>query len=138
LATDRIDEDERGEGLPRESRLRGRDRIGDLFAEGTGGVSGAVLAKALPNPDGRTRVVAVAGKKMGCAVKRNRMRRRLRAAFRAGKESLPKGHDFALVARRGILEASWRDLLRNVETAMRRAVDGGAAPSGRPRPPRPR
>lgn len=117
-------------------RLRGRERIGALFAEGAGAVSGAVLAKALPNSGAAVRIVAVAGKKIGCAVRRNRMRRRLRAAFRTNRDALPKGYDFALVARKGILEASWADLVRSVETAMRRAAAGGS--SGRPPNPRPR
>lgn len=121
------------EKLPRERRLRGRDRIGQLFGEGVGAVSGVVLAKALPNADGMVRIAAVAGKKMGCAVLRNRMRRRLRAAFRTRQADLPGGHDFALVARRGILEASWQDLIRDVEKSMRRAATGGT-PSGQPRP----
>ncbi len=113
-----------GERLPKKSRLRGRDRIGELFADGSGGVSGAVLAKALPNSeaDGQTRIVAVAGKKMGCAVKRNRMRRRLRAAFRTHREQLPEGWDYALVARKGLLEAAWPDLVRDMEMAVRKAV----------------
>lgn len=120
------------ENLPRERRLRGRDRIGELFAAGSGAVSGVVLAKALPNADGAVRIAAVAGKKMGCAVERNRMRRRLRAAYRTRQAELPVGHDFALVARRGILEAPWLDLVRDVEKAMRRAA-AGDIPSGPPR-----
>ncbi len=44
------------EKLPKAMRLRGRERIGQLFAEGNGGNARRVLAKALPNPDGLTRV----------------------------------------------------------------------------------
>lgn len=121
--------------FPKAMRLAGRERIGQLFAEGNGGTSRAVLAKALPNPEGRTRVAAVAGKKLGCAVTRNRMRRRLRAAFRTRRDDLPQGCDFALVARKGLVEASWPEVVRDVEKAMRQAAD---IPSGRPpsRPPR--
>jgi ribonuclease P protein component len=118
------------ETLPKAMRLRGRERIGQLFAEGNGGASRRVLVKALPNTDGQTRVAAVAGKKLGCAVKRNRMRRRLRAAFRTNRDRLPQGCDFALVARKGLLEASWPEVVRDVEKAMRAAAD---TPSGRPR-----
>lgn len=124
------------ERLPKERRLRGRDRIGQLFAEGARGSSGAILVRAVRNDDpGVTRIVAVAGKKLGNAVRRNRMRRRLRAAFRTCGESLPGGWDFALVARRELLEAEWPQVIRDLEKAMRRAV--GDIPSG-PRPFRPR
>lgn len=120
------------EDLAREERLRGRERIGQLFQEGATGASGKVLARALPNPDARVRVVAVAGKRLGNAVRRNRMRRLLRAAYRTQKERLPKGWDIALVAKAGLLEAPWLDVTRDVERAIGRAVSGCSGP----RPPR--
>lgn len=122
--------------LPREHRLRGRDRIGALFREGARGTSGCVTARALPNDLPHSRLAAVAGKKIGCAAERNRMRRRLRAAYRLSRESLPPGWDLALLARPGLLEATWRDLCRDLETAVNKAVRAAAAglrPSG-PRP----
>ncbi len=121
--------------LPKSARLRGRDRIAQVFAEGSGGAARRVLAKSLPNDDGATRVAAVAGKKLGGAVQRNRMRRRLRAAYRTRRDSLPTGRDFALVARKGLLEATWPEVVRDVEKAMRAAA--ADTPSG-PLPSRPR
>ena len=121
------------EDFPSELRIKNRARIGLLFSEGTTGIAGAVLVRALPNPDGPTRIVAVAGKKIGGAVQRNRMRRRLRAAFRTGRERLPEGWDFALVARKGLLEAAWRDVIRDMEKAAGRAV--ADTRSGHPRNP---
>lgn len=120
------------ENLPRSERLRGRDIVGRLFDKGSRGMAGRVLVRALPNDSAATRIAAVAGKKLGGAPERNRMRRRLRAAFRTQKVSLPPGWDFALVARAGLLETKWRDLTRDVALAMERAVTDYSGP----RPPR--
>lgn len=103
--------------------------MAELFAQGRTGASGGILARALANADGRTRMAAIAGKKLGNAVLRNRMKRRIRAAYRLQKESLPKGWDFAFVARRGLLEAEWLDVMRDLRTAAARAIDG--RPTGR-------
>lgn len=116
--------------LPRQERLRGGERIGRLFAAGSRGATRTVIALILPSGDAETRVAFIAGKKLGCAVERNRMRRRLRAAYRMRKDALPAGYDVALMAKRGLLEARWRDVMNDVETAVSRAVGGGSC--GRP------
>lgn len=122
--------------FPKARRLCSRDSITQLFQEGAKGSAGKILVRALPAPDGAAgRVAAVAGKKLGCAVVRNRMRRRLRAAYRTGKEKLPEGWDMALVARPGLLEAAWQDVKRDMELAAARAVKDFSG--RRPSPPRP-
>ena len=45
-------------------------------------------------------------KAVGTAVVRNRIKRRLREAFRARLPKLPHGHDYVLVARPGLAEAA--------------------------------
>jgi ribonuclease P protein component len=45
-------------------------------------------------------------KAVGTAVVRNRMKRRLRAAFRARLADVPQGHDYVLVVRPGLAEAA--------------------------------
>lgn len=123
------------ENLTRTERLRGREIMGSLFDGGSRGMAGRVLVRALPNHAGFTRIAAVAGKKLGGAPERNRMRRRLRAAFRTQKGRLPEGWDFALVARAGLLEVKWRDLTRDVALAMERAITDYSGP--RPNRPNP-
>lgn len=122
------------QNLPKERRLCGRERMGEMFASGSHATAGTVLVRALPcaKRKDQGRMAAVAGKKLGGAVQRNRMRRRLRAAFRTHREQLPEGWDYALVARRGLLEAAWPDLVRDMEKAVHKAV----ASFGLPRSPR--
>ena len=121
------------ENLPKSQRLHGRDCLGGLFREGGRGASGKIAARALPNDTGETRMAAVAGKSLGKANKRTRMRRLIRAAFRIQKDSLPAGWDLALVARPGLLEAQWPDIMRDVAKAVERAVrDATASPRRTP------
>lgn len=123
------------EDLPREERLRGRDRIGEIFRDGTRASAGVIAARALRNPAGATRFAAIAGKAVGNAVKRNRMRRRLRAAYRTRKDAMPSGWDMVLMARPGLLEATWEQVCRDAALAAERAVRGGSGPRrSTPRP----
>lgn len=111
-------------GLPKSQRIRGKENMGRLFSVGGKGAHGVVAARAVPNELDHARLAAVAGKKLGGAVKRNRMRRRLRAAFRLHKEQLPKGFDLALIARPGLLEASWTEIVAAVLKATEKAASG--------------
>lgn len=120
----------RKERLSAQERLRGRDRFEALFATGQVGKARLVLVRLLPNDLPYCRVAVIAGRKIGKAHKRVRIRRRLRAAFRIRKTALPTGYDIALVARYGVIDASFPALCADVVKAVRRAVDGtGRNPS---------
>ncbi len=116
--------------LPKQERLRGKTRIGEIFASGSHAAAGTVMAKALARPDGPetgqpapTRICVVAGKKLAkSAVVRNRLRRRLRAAYRNTKTACPPGYDVVLIARRGLDAAPWAEVGRDVEKALGRAT----------------
>ncbi|MDR1536282.1 MAG: ribonuclease P protein component [Planctomycetota bacterium] len=123
------------EGFSRRERLRSRNRIGDLFREGWRGAAATAAARALANPAGVNLVAVIAGKGLGGAVKRNRARRRLRAAYRQQKNRLPRGWDLAILAKPGFLEAEWPDVKRDVILAAERAIRGA---TGKNRPVRPR
>ena len=45
-------------------------------------------------------------KRVGSAVARNRVKRRLRELWRARLEAIPAGHDYVLVVRAGVAEAA--------------------------------
>lgn len=48
--------------------------------------------------------------KMGCAVKRNKVRRRLREIYRLNEEKFLPGHDFVIVVRSRGMTADYRQL----------------------------
>jgi ribonuclease P protein component len=61
-------------------------------------------------------------KRVGGAVERSRMKRRLRAAAReALAEAARPGCDYVLVARRAVLDAAFQRIVRDLRDAVRRA-----------------
>lgn len=73
------------------------------------------------DPDGPGRAAVVAGRRLGSAVRRNRAKRRLRAAAR--ESGVPKGRDVVLVARPGADRAPWDDICREVARACKRGAN---------------
>lgn len=60
-------------------------------------------------------------KKLGCAVRRNRIRRRLKAAIAAGAGTLGTvGYDYVLVARAAAFDRPYTDLVADVAYALQR------------------
>ncbi len=58
---------------------------------------------------------------MGGAVRRNRAKRRLREALRTLNPEIAAGWDLVLVARPGLDEAEWPELLAALKQLLRRA-----------------
>jgi ribonuclease P protein component len=64
----------------------------------------------LPNTVGRSRLGLSVSKKVGTAVKRNRVRRRLKEIFRSSLAGLPGELDLVVSARPAAAEASFEEL----------------------------
>ena len=78
-----------------------------------------------PGPDGRTRALPRVGftvsKKVGNAVVRNRVKRRLRAAVaQVVPLHAPAGNDYVLIGREGALERPFRSLTSDLKWALRK------------------
>lgn len=90
---------------------------------------------AAPNDAAACRVGVTVGKRVArSAVRRNRLRRRVREALRLRYPRLAPGHDLLLIARPASAGASWADLAAAVDTLLRRAGlwREAAAPAGSP------
>jgi ribonuclease P protein component len=70
-----------------------------LFARGKSRVSRPLVLYASRNSLGRNRLGISTGVKLGCAVKRNRVRRRIREAYRLNEATFKQGFDLVVVAR---------------------------------------
>ncbi len=67
------------------------------------------------------RVGFTASRRVGNAVKRNRARRRLRAAVRhVFPDYAQKGYDYVVIGRVGTLKRPFSDLIKDLETALKR------------------
>jgi ribonuclease P protein component len=74
-----------------------------------------------PNHLPRSRCGFVASKRLGNAVTRNRVRRRLRESMRLHYPHLQPGMDLVFIARRGAASAPFWELHRHVHAVLRRA-----------------
>ena len=70
-------------------------------------------------------------RKVGCAVERNRLRRRVREFFRRRGERWPEGWDFVVNLRRAACEVSAEELNRELIALLaRRGIDSGDGSRG--------
>ena len=87
-----------GERFPSSLRLRSRKEFLRIQRLGIKVSSNPLLALALQNSRGVTRLGITISSKVGNSVVRNRIRRRLRELFRTRRELLPRGIDLVLIA----------------------------------------
>ncbi len=95
-------------------------------ASGTKVPAAAFVLQARQRSDsGPPRCGFTVSKKVGNAVERNRVRRRLREIVRlAGAAHMRAGHDYVLIGRRAALEAPFARMTQDFEGALRRVHAG--------------
>ena len=76
----------------------------------SGQANGYLVLYARPNRLGINRVGITTGKKLGHAVVRNRVRRRLREVYRLNEDKFTPGWDIVVVARSRCISADFRKL----------------------------
>ena len=77
----------------------------------------AVYYRQNGTPD--VRIGITAGKKLGCAVKRNRIRRQIREVLRLSSDSLNPGFDIVIVARTRAIGKAWQELQEDLLNLLR-------------------
>ncbi len=106
--------------LPRNRRLRARARFKAVQSRGRKFTGRYVIARALQSrPDSPARIGFSVSEKVGRAVVRNRVKRRLREAARQCLPSVAPGWDVAVTARPSAVEAPFDGLCQDVLQALR-------------------
>ena len=83
-----------------------------MYAKGKSGVSSCLVVYYRKNRLGHNRLGVTVSTKLGHAVERNRMRRRLREIYRLHEAELLPGYDIVIVARSRAMEADFAELTR--------------------------
>lgn len=104
--------------MKREYRLRGRDRFEEIRRHGKCWTHRLLVLCILPNDLPASRFGFSVSKRVGNAVVRNRVRRRLRESVRLRFPTIAPGWDVVLIARPPIAQAEFRQ----VETAIERVL----------------
>ncbi|MGI9018758.1 MAG: ribonuclease P protein component [Euzebya sp.] len=101
-------------------RLRSSAAIRDVFAGRHASGSTHVVTHARRRDDSATAVAVIAGRRVGNAVLRNRVKRRLRACLAA--TDLPPGVDLVISGKSGADTAPFGQLRNEVSGSIQRAV----------------
>lgn len=106
--------------MHRPHRLRRRQDFAIVYRTGAAHSRGDLVVRVRPNPEvSRPRFGFAVGRKVGSAVIRNRVRRRLREAARLSGAS--GGADVVVIARARAGAASYQELERTLRALLRAA-----------------
>ena len=100
-------------------RISGQKRHSQIHREGSSAANRLLVIRYLANGLDHSRFAFVVSRRVGNAVVRNRVKRRLREAVRI--RSLNGGWDAVFIGRRGIERATFREVDRAVENLLRRS-----------------
>ena len=107
-----------GEGFPRTARIRSRREYLSLGRTGTRCQTRHFVILAKPRAGG-SRLGVTVSRKIGGAVARNLVKRRVREAFRRHPARLLADHDLVVIARSGAPSISAREVVLELDTALK-------------------
>ena len=120
--------------MQRRSRLTGAKRFSQIHKDGSSAANRLLVIRVLPNGTEQTRFGFVVSKRIGNAVVRNKVKRRLREAVRT--HPVAAGWDAIFIARKGSEKATYQKLQQAADNLLRRnhLVLTATTPAQEPRP----
>ena len=108
--------------LKKENRLCKNREYQLVYRHGKSFVNRLAVLYVLPrSPKQPARIGFVTGKKIGCAVARNRCRRLMKEVYRLHQHELKSGYDFVLIGHGYLKEAGYAEAERSILQLFRRA-----------------
>lgn len=104
------------------NRLKSKKNFQIVYAQGRTVVDGMAVFYILPGQGDDIKIGLAVGKKLGCAVVRNRVKRLMREVFRRHRSELKKGYHIVWVARRKLAVADYRTFERVFLRLAKRAA----------------
>lgn len=114
---------ERSEGTEDEKILssKNRARFSKVFQAGNSFANRKFVVYVLPKEQSHFRVGLSVGKKVGNAVKRNEIKRKIRASLTEMKPRIEPAVDFIVIARPSIATCSSKEIYSNLEHVLKLA-----------------
>ena len=94
----------------KKERVRKRKNYLNIYQKGVRVHSSNFTVILNPNPSGEKRLGVAVSKKVGNAVKRNRIKRLLREFFRLNKDRLPDSRDMVIIAKKDVSSLKYQDV----------------------------
>ena len=113
--------------MQRRHRLTESRRFAEIHKEGISAANRLLVLRALPNGLDHSRFGFVVSKRIGNAVTRNLVKRRLRELVRQNR--VKDGWDAVFIARRGAADAEFIQLKQSTNNLLRRTKLSQIAPS---------
>ena len=114
--------------MQQSSRLTEGLRIAEIHRNGRSAANRFLVIRYLANGLDRSRFCFVVSKRIGNAVTRNKVKRRLREALRSSR--VKTGWDAVFIARSGVRESSSDEVMQSADNLLRRTsfVQGSRIP----------
>lgn len=108
--------------LKKERRLKSDHEFRFVYVHGQKSVSRYFVLRYFDRADGKpTRFGITAGKKIGNAVLRNRLKRIVRELCRASQGLLYEGYDLVIIVRKGAARAKFYDLQKDFNGLIKKS-----------------
>jgi ribonuclease P protein component len=104
--------------LTKEERISRKKEFDELFGKGKRQSTRNFQIISHPNQLGIRRLGLGVGRKVGKAVKRNRVKRLLREFFRLNKTRLPSSHDYLFVAKPGSADLTYKETYEELKILL--------------------
>ncbi|OGP55908.1 MAG: ribonuclease P protein component [Deltaproteobacteria bacterium RBG_13_52_11] len=109
---------QKDEGLRKEERLRRQADFEIIAKEGIRRHTKNFVIIARRNDQGFSRLGAVASKKLGEAVERNRVKRLVREFFRRNKDKLSPSTDYVIVGKKGAQDLQYAHVVAELSALL--------------------
>jgi len=108
--------------LKKLNRLKSKKSFQIVYVKGRTVVDAMSIFYILPDQGEDIKIGLAVGKKLGCAVVRNRVKRLMREVFRMHKAELKKGYHIVWVARKKLTKADYKTFERVFLRLAKRAA----------------